>query len=153
MARKRKEEVVPEVENSTEQAGKDIAGNAVEAAAAEKPKRGRRKKADAEGIAAPAPEKKTRKPRTKKIEENAVAETVTEEKKTVTRRPRRKAVVPNFVIQNAADQGITYEKIVEKVKAVTAAEEVKSVDIYVKAEEGKAYYVVNGEMTGAVELF
>ena len=31
--------------------------------------------------------------------------------------------------------------------------EVTSVDVYVKAEEGKAYYVINGDVTGAVELF
>lgn len=151
MARRKKEELIPEIKNSADMV--ETAVSEKSAAPEEKSKRGRRKKADAEGTAAPAPEKKTRKPRTKKVEETAVAETVTEEKKTVTRRPRRKAVVPNFVIQNAADQGITYEEIVDKVKASTAAEEVKSVDIYVKAEEGKAYYVINGEMTGAVELF
>ena len=61
--------------------------------------------------------------------------------------------MPNFVIQNIADQGITYEEVVEKVKAATVVEDVQSVDIYVKAEEGKAYYVINGEATGEVDLF
>lgn len=81
--------------------------------------------------AAEAPVKKTRKPRT----------------------PRKKAVVPNFVIQNSADDGITYASVVEKVQAAVTIKAVSSLDIYVKAEEGKAYYVVNGEATGAVDLF
>ena len=127
MARRKKEEQNPEIKNLAEQA--EAAASEKAAAPAEKPKRGRRKKADVESTPEPVSEKKA------------------------VRRPRKKAVVPNFVIQNAADQGITYEEIVEKVKAATAAEEVKSVDIYVKAEEGKAYYVINGEMTGAVDLF
>lgn len=81
---------------------------------------------------------------------NAVEEKV---KKTVTRKPRKKAVVPNFVIQSSADQSVTYDAVVEKVRAAAAAEDIKSIDIYVKAEEGKAYYVINGETTGAVDLF
>lgn len=128
MARRKKEEMISDIETPAEQAGTAVSEKA--AAPVEKPKRSRRKKADLESTTPEAaPEKK------------------------VVRSPRKKAVVPNFVIQNTTDQGITYEEIVEKVKAVTVAEEVKSVDIYVKAEEGKAYYVINGEMTGAVELF
>ena len=74
-------------------------------------------------------------------------------KKTVTRKPRKKAVVPNFVIQNNAEDSITYAAVVEKVQAAIAIQDVTSLDIYVKAEEGKAYYVVNGEAAGAVDLF
>ena len=114
--------------------------------------------AAAEEVTAPvaeeaAPAKKTRKPRVKK-DAAAAAETVKEAvKKTVTRRPRKKAVVPNFVIQSQADQAVTYEDIVAKVQAEIKAADVTSIDIYVKAEEGKAYYVVNGEAAGAVDLF
>lgn len=100
-----------------------------------------------------APAKKTRKPRAKK-EPAAVAENVKEAvKKTVTRRPRKKAVKTSFVIQNQADQSVTYDDIVAKVQAEIKAEDIASIDIYVKAEEGKAYYVVNGEAAGAVDLF
>lgn len=100
-----------------------------------------------------APAKKTRKPRAKK-EPAAVAENVKEAvKKTVTRRPRKKAVKTSFVIQNQADQSVTYDDIVAKVQAEIKAEDIASIDIYVKAEEGKAYYVVNGEAVGAVNLF
>ena len=67
-------------------------------------------------------------------------------------KPRKKKVVPNFVIQSSADQSITYDAVIEKVKAAFDGE-VTSADIYVKAEEGKAYYVINGDVTGAVDLF
>ena len=96
----------------------------------------RRKKEEivaAETVVAPAeaPAKKTRKPRA----------------------PRKKKVVPNFVIQNNAEDSITYASVVEKVQAAITIQDVTSLDIYVKAEEGKAYYVVNGEAAGAVDLF
>jgi hypothetical protein len=151
MPRKKKEEVTPAVENAVEAVS---AETIAEAPAAEKPKRGRRKKADAEATDA-APAKKTvRKPRAKKAAEGTAAESVGEKvKKTVARKPRKKAVVPNFVIQNNAEDGITYAAVVEKVQAAITIQDVTSLDIYVKAEEGKAYYVVNGEAAGAVDLF
>ena len=99
--------------------------------------------------AAKAPVKKTRKPRAKK----EVAAAPAEKPARKPRVPRKKAVVPNFVIQNSADDGITYASVVEKVQAAVTIQDVKSLDIYVKAEEGKAYYVVNGEAAGAVDLF
>lgn len=98
--------------------------------------------------AAEAPAKKTRKPRAKK-EVAAPAEKPARKP----RAPRKKAVVPNFVIQNSAEEGITYASVVEKVQAAVTIQDVTSLDIYVKAEEGKAYYVVNGEAAGAVDLF
>ena len=66
---------------------------------------------------------------------------------------RKKKVVPNFVIQNSADNGITYESVVAKVQATIQGTDIIAIDIYVKAEEGKAYYVVNGDVTESVELF
>ena len=69
------------------------------------------------------------------------------------RAPRKKKVVPNFVIQNNAEDSITYASVVEKIQAAVTIQDVTSLDIYVKAEEGKAYYVVNGEAAGAVDLF
>lgn len=99
-----------------------------------------------------APVKKTRKSRAKK---EAAVEAVAPAEKPARkpRAPRKKAVVPNFVIQNSADDGITYASVVEKVQAAVTIKDVTSLDIYVKAEEGKAYYVVNGEAAGAVDLF
>lgn len=115
--------------------------------AVEKPKRTRRKKAE---TAEEAPAKKTvRKTRVKK----EVADTVEKIKETVTRKPRKKAVVPTVMIQNMADQTISYDDVVAKVQAAAEGIEITSLDIYVKAEEGKAYYVVNGDVTGDVDLF
>lgn len=69
------------------------------------------------------------------------------------RSPKKKAVVPNFVIQNSSEDSITYTSVVEKVQAAITIQDVTSLDIYVKAEEGKAYYVVNDEAAGVVNLF
>ena len=95
--------------------------------------------------------KRTRKPRAKK--EAASEGEAAAEKPKCTRKPGKKAVVPNFVIQNKADNGITYDAVVQKVQDAVAVQEITSLEIYVKAEEGRAYYVVNGEAAGAVELF
>ena len=103
--------------------------------------------------AAEAPVKKTRKPRAKKEVATAEATAPAEKPARKPRAPRKKAVVPNFVIQNSADDGITYTSVVENVQAAITIKDVTSLDIYVKAEEGKAYYVVNGEAAGAVDLF
>ena len=99
-------------------------------------------------VATEAPAKNTRKPRVKK-EATAPAEKPARKP----RAPRKKAVVPNFVIQNNAEDSITYASVVEKVQDAITIQDVTSLDIYVKAEEGKAYYVVNGEAAGAVNLF
>ena len=105
-----------------------------------------------EATEATTPAKKTpRKPRAKK---NAAETAATAEKPArKPRAPRKKKVVPNFVIQNNAEDSITYASVVEKVQAAVTIQDVTSLDIYVKAEEGKAYYVVNGEAAGAVDLF
>lgn len=140
MPRKKTEEV------TTVETKIDETGSAVEQAV-EKPKRTRRKKTE---TAEEAPAKKTvRKTRVKK----EVADTVEKIKETVTRKPRKKAVVPTVMIQNMADQTISYDDVVAKVQAAAEGIEITSLDIYVKAEEGKAYYVVNGDVTGDVDLF
>lgn len=104
----------------------------------------------AEGAAKEAPAPKKRGGKRKKEEEKAVAEPA---KKAPARRPRKKAVVPNFVIQDSNGNGVTYDVILEKVQAAADGIAVKTLDIYVKADEGKAYYVVNGETDGDVDLF
>ncbi len=57
------------------------------------------------------------------------------------------------MIQNSADDGIIYASVVEKVQAAVTIKDVTFLDIYVKAEEEKADYVVTGEASGAVDLF
>ena len=83
-------------------------------------------------------------PRAKKVTETV--------EKAPVKRTRRKKIVPNFVIQSAADQSVTYDAVIEKVKAAFDGE-VTSMDIYVKAEEGTAYYVINSDVTGDIDLF
>ena len=57
-----------------------------------------------------------------------------------------------FIIQNSADQSISYTEIVKKVNKAYK-DTIKSLEIYVKSEENKAYYVVNGGVTGSVDLY
>ncbi len=57
-----------------------------------------------------------------------------------------------FIIQNSADQSISYTDIVKKVNKAYK-DTIKSLEIYVKSEENKAYYVVNGGVTGSVDLY
>ena len=105
------------------------------------------KKSVAKKAAAPKAEKKA--PAAKKAAAPKTA------KKAAKKAPvAKKAVVEpkKFMVQTMAGAEISYTDIVKKVnKAIS--ENIKSLEIYVKAEEGKAYYVVNGDITGAVELF
>ena len=69
--------------------------------------------------------------------------------------PRRKAADTVYVQYGAAEWDVA--ALVEKAKAdyVAAghkATEAKKVTVYVKPEEGKAYYVVNDTDTGSVTL-
>ena len=76
-------------------------------------------------------------------------------KKAAAKKPAAKKVIvepKKFIIQNSADQGISYTDIVKKVNKAFS-DKIKTLEIYVKAEEGKAYYVVNGNVTGDVDLF
>jgi len=113
--------------------------------AAKKPaaKKAPAKKADAKVEAKAAPAKK------------AVAKKAPAKKAAAKKAPAaKKAIVEpkKFIIQNSADQGISYTDIVKKVNKAFS-DKIKTLEIYVKAEEGKAYYVVNGNVTGDVNLF
>jgi len=62
----------------------------------------------------------------------------------------------NLTVQSAGVE-VTEASVKEAVKAAWVAEghkvkEIDTLDIYVKPEEKKAYYVVNGSVNGAVEL-
>jgi hypothetical protein len=66
-----------------------------------------------------------------------------------------KTVKANVELQYG-DKSVSYDKIVENAKAFLAGEagikDVKSLDLYVKPEEGRVYYVANGTETGSFEL-
>lgn len=112
-----------------------------------------------------APAKKTaaKKPAAKKAPAKTAAKKPAAKKapakKAAAKKPAAKKAAPakivepkKFVIQNSADQGVSYETVVKKVNKAFK-DKIKTLDIYVKSEEGKAYYVVNGEVTGSVDLF
>lgn len=95
----------------------------------------------------PAAKAAAKKPAAKKT----VAKTTA--KKPAAKKAAAKIVEPKkFVIQNSADESVTYDAIVKKVNKAYK-DTIKTLDIYVKSEEGKAYYVINGVVTGSVDLY
>ena len=115
-----------------------------EAKAAVAPKAPAAKKAPAKKAAAKKPAAKkaaAKKPAAKKEAPKAAA-----------KKEAPKAEPKKFIIQNTADQGIAYTDVVKKVNKAYK-DTIKTLEIYVKSEENKAYYVINGTVTGSVDLF
>lgn len=50
------------------------------------------------------------------------------------------------------DKAVSEEQLVASAKKAYGGKDIKDLDIYVKPEEGKAYYVVNKETTGSFDL-
>ncbi len=50
------------------------------------------------------------------------------------------------------DKAINEEQLVSMAKKAYGKKDVKNLDIYVKPEESKAYYVVNNDVTGSFDL-
>ena len=127
----------PKTEVKKPAAKKPAAKKAPAKTAAKKPAA---KKAPAKAAAkAPAKKAAAKKPAAKKAPAKKAA-------------PAKIVEPKKCVIQNSADQGVSYETVVKKVNKAFK-DKIKTLDIYVKSEEGKAYYVVNGEVTGSVDLF
>ncbi len=94
----------------------------------------------------------------------AVKETAQKAVKKVSGKAKKAAAKP---VKEKAQPEIFLEKdgnkvdimaIVEKVKGLYVAEghresSIKSIQVYVKPEDNKAYYVINTKMTGDVDLF
>lgn len=112
-----------------------------------KPKRGRKKKTETEAAAV---EQKTTKKKT--------TEKKTEEKQPA-RRGRKKAEEVKkeitTIVQYRGNQ-IEEKDMIEKVESAWKAEgnktPIETITMYVKPEDGKIYYVVNG-LSGSVDLF
>ena len=90
--------------------------------------------------------------RTKKAVE--VVEEVKVEKAPAKKTAAKKAVI---TIQFAGNE-VSVADVEKKVKAQYVAEgnkvsSISSLNVYVKPEEGSAYYVINGDITGRVDLF
>ena len=134
------------------------------------PAKAEEKKAPAKAAAKKAPAKKA--PAKKAAPAKAAAKTTTakaEEKKAPAKAAAKKApakkaaaktttakaVVPEVHVQFAGNDAML-DVVIDRVKKQYIAEGGKSiseVQIYVKPEEGKAFYVINGSNAGDVSLF
>ncbi len=50
------------------------------------------------------------------------------------------------------EKAITEDELVSIAKKTYGGKDIKNLDIYVKPEEGKAYFVVNNDVTGSFDL-
>lgn len=67
-----------------------------------------------------------------------------------TEKPKRKPAVKTNVVVQYAGESYNLDEIAKRVKS--QHEGVRTLDIYVKPEEKKAYYVLNGTETGSMPL-
>lgn len=113
--------------------------------------------------AAKAEEKAPVKAAAVKEEKAPVKATVVKEEKTAekneTKKPAaKKTVVKENVYVQCMGIEISTEDVMKKVKEnwtkvlKNKAADMKSVTLYIKPEEGKAYFVINDDVTGSVEL-
>lgn len=96
----------------------------------------------AETTAAPADEKKP-------VAKRTVAKKETVKKESA---PKKAAVESKVVIQANGSEAIA-DELVEKAIAVAGVKTVKKVDVYVRPEINKVYYVINGDVLGEFNLF
>ncbi|MBO4578686.1 MAG: hypothetical protein J5715_00900 [Clostridiales bacterium] len=78
-------------------------------------------------------------------------------KKTTAKNPAakkvaKKTVAPKKFVIQAAGSEVSYDAVVKKVNKAYK-ENIKTLEIYVKPEENKAYYFINGKDDGSVDLF
>ena len=97
---------------------------------------------------AAAEAKKAAKPAVKKA-----AETVAEVKKAAPKKTTRKAAEPKvkFVLQYAG-KDVTCKQMMEAAKSAWNGAAMKEVVYYIKPEENRVYFVVNGEEAGSFEI-
>ena len=50
------------------------------------------------------------------------------------------------------DKAVSEDQLVSLAKEAYGGKDIKNLDIYVKPEEGKAYFVVNNDVTGSFDL-
>ena len=104
-------------------------------------------------------EKKAAGTAAKKTSRTTAAKTATE-KKTTTRKAasaKTTGVKPNVVLQYA-DKSINYDTLIQNAKNVwefdmqRKVSEIKEINLYVKPDEGRVYFVVNNSETGDFAL-
>ena len=85
-------------------------------------------------------------------------ETTAVKKAAVKKAPAKKAVIKEAIYLQYQGKEIDHKEVMGKVKNVWTKTlkrkvgEIKSITIYLKPEENAAYYVINGDATGSVEL-
>ena len=102
----------------------------------------------------------TTKDTTKAIETRAgvLKDEAVAEKKTTAKKTTKKAELKTELCLQFGEKEYTDKEILKMVKAVWTKEmkrkvgEMKKVQIYLKPEESAAYFVINSEVTGKVEL-
>lgn len=94
----------------------------------------------------------------KAVEETAAA--VTEEKKPAAKKPAAKkpaakkpAAPESKVVVQFGGSEVNTDELIEKAKIASEVKSIKKVDVYVKPEVNKVYYVVNGDTFGDFDLF
>lgn len=115
--------------------------------------------------AAKAETKKVEAPVTEAVVETVVEETVVEEavkaepaKKAPAKKTAAKKAVNANVMLEFNGQSVSTDLIVENIKKAFEAEgnklsAIKDFQVYVKPEDNAAYYVINQDITGKVNLF
>ena len=125
-----------------------------------------------ETAAAPAEEKKAaakkapaaKKPAEKKAaakkpaeKKAAAAKKPVEKKATAAKKPAAKktaaAAVDSKVVIQAMGSEVNTAELIEKATKASGAKTVKKVDVYIRPEVNKVYYVVNGDILGDFDLF
>ena len=124
----------------------ETAAPAVEKKAAEKKAPAAKKPAEKKAAAAKKPAEKKAAAAKKPAEKKAVA------KKPAAKKTAAAAVDSKVVIQAMGSEVNTAELIAKATKA-SGAKTVKKVDVYVRPEVNKVYYVVNGDILGDFDLF
>ena len=119
--------------------------------------------ADVKAVAAPAAEVKAEKPAKKETvkkepAKKAPAKKVAEKKEPAKKAPAKKAELKSVVELQVAGNSYTNDDLVKIAKDVwkydlqQKAADLTSVELYVKAEEKKVYYVMNKDFTGSFDI-
>ena len=73
-------------------------------------------------------------------------------KKAAKKPAAKKTVAPKKFVIQASGNEVSYDAVVKKVNKAYK-DSIKTLEIYVKPEENKAYYFINGKDDGSVDLF
>ena len=107
-------------------------------------------------VAAEAKKPVAKKVATKKPAAKKTAAKKPAAKKVAAKKPAKKAakktVAPKKFVIQAMGNEVSYDAVVKKVNKAYK-ENIKTLEIYVKPEENKAYYFINGKDDGSVDLF